>query len=219
MPDIERPAHIVCRAGRRSCERIISHSRTGTRSNGWDAGRRGAKHSRHPLKCDFNREPHGSAAVAKWSADERRSLHEHRRHSRAVALRVRRCYGGDEFARGWKGFDLPCTCKAFEPVARVMRISIATMLPANPLRGLGELPAIFYAGIRRVCSIMRRGTVTHATPATSATPATPATSATNVSKGGTPRSPVGRKKAAHLCPSKAVAATMGTRGDGRGGNA
>ena len=49
---------------------------------------------------------------------------------------------------------------------------------------------------------------------TPATPATLATPATVVPKGGTPRSPVGRKKADHLCPSKAIAAAMGTRGDG-----
>lgn len=43
LPTIERAANIECRTGRRTCERFISHSRTGTRRNGWDAGRRGAR--------------------------------------------------------------------------------------------------------------------------------------------------------------------------------
>lgn len=43
LPTIERAANIECRAGRRTCECFISHSRTGTRRNGRDAGRRGAR--------------------------------------------------------------------------------------------------------------------------------------------------------------------------------
>lgn len=187
-----------CRGGGDGIRNILP-SATRTLCHGWDAGRRGAKHSRRPRRSAVG---NFLGVVAKWTPVQRSA-------DGAVAPNAGRAVGCEKasdiekvHARGVHSDGRPTMYRTHtgDPWSALPVKRVLSNIGSLSRCGLSAL------GATGSSADLTGGHAARRTPATSATPAT------NVTKGGTPRSPARAKKAAHLCPSKAKAARNGHPG-------